>query len=274
MFRGHWFAADFGFFGSFTKRQETEVITWVSHSHCFRGFSLACSVQKRVVSDFFLVALQVNSSETLDCSAGSSANVLKFVKNFGTWLSTQLWWFFHTNRLFGFKHGPLGPCALTVQPSFPVSWKGPKFSWLFSFPFTWPRVSWWGLSVCFYCISLLSQQFTLSFLSSSPNTLAPWYLISAVPGAEEFSWCADPLWLYAQERCANPNFLPLEFALAQGCFTSYQQFAQGWLPAVVFSFLPPAATLTIGTAAGGKNERTRLKEALCHCCNFEIDGVF
>lgn len=80
MFGAHWFAAEFGFFGSFTEGQQTEVITWVSHGHCFKSFSLACSVWKRIVSDFFLVALQVNSSETLDCSAGGSANVLKVVK--------------------------------------------------------------------------------------------------------------------------------------------------------------------------------------------------
>lgn len=79
MFGGHWFAAEFGFFGSVTKRQETEVIAWVRHSQCFRSFSPACSVWRRVGSDFFLVALQVNSSETLGCSAGGSANVLKFV---------------------------------------------------------------------------------------------------------------------------------------------------------------------------------------------------
>lgn len=114
------------------------MITWVGHSCCFRSFSLACSGWRRVGSDFFLVTLQVTSSGTLDCSAGGSANVLKFVKILALSFGLLSCFFSHTSRLFGFRHGHLGPCALKNQTIYSIAEEVSKFSQLgkVSFPLT------------------------------------------------------------------------------------------------------------------------------------------
>lgn len=78
MFAGHRFAAEFGFFGSFTKGQETEVITWVTVT------ALGASLWLAVFGGLLVISFCLDTSKTLDCSAGGSASMLKVCKSSGT----------------------------------------------------------------------------------------------------------------------------------------------------------------------------------------------
>lgn len=212
----------------------------------------------------------MNSSETLNYSAGGSANVLKFVKVLELWYFALL--LLRYQKAFCVQTWSLGSFCPYNSNHLLNSWKSLPSWGTFPFPSLDAELA--G-GVCWFVFTV--------FHFFPKNSLS----ISWAPALSLCSLMPDQF----QEQRSSPDVLilcgfahtrdvqtPISYLWNslwhRGVFSSCQQFAQGWLPAVVFSFLPPAATLTIGTAAGGKNERTRLKEALCHCCNFEIDGVF
>lgn len=128
------------------------------------------------------------------------------------------------NRLFGFEHpslvwqavGSLCSYNSTFLPN--VLKNCPEFSQLTDFLSSYLKQSYLEGFAGFFLldfVAFLTQfYFTLSFWSTTPNALAP------VREAEELSRWAD-LRGTTHKRCANPNFLPLEFIMAQGCFTSY-----------------------------------------------------